>query len=1067
MSRSKLLFAIMCVCVMSTAAWAAGPAGLLAEWNCDEGRGDVLHDSSGNGNHGKIRGAAWVECEDGFALEFNGMGGYVDFSDAPSLQLAGAVTMEAWIRTLAYGWKESPILSTGGRGYELMYSTRGLCWWSVGRRQYAVGGKPELGQWSYVVATFDGKRRSLWINGRLTASQPSPEAPGQVGSFMIGSVGQPIFRGMVSRVRLYNRAISQAELFASYREGAPSFGFDPAWFQRLKVTPFYYFDRGEVVLEMDYRGLRPLEGKAEIEVTLSRQNAEATTIDRCVIAVPELSEEAVFGWGNDPGWVEASLPCADLAAGRYVISATLRDGKGQRPAERVSFDYPPKVPLPSPAEKTIGRLPPAPGPVPFDLQMAKGGGFGLLMKGTRYPFETRISWPNGDFNRLTASDEAAGGEKSWKAAVKAVGKDRYEVEAGGSFYTVHRQIEVFPTHVYVKDTFTNTTDSDLGLLIYDETPVRDEQLMDCRLSGYEGGGRQDEQPGYRGSSVFLADGDRGLGMVPMDDVFMIHSVVYAQDGIAGMGTERFALAAGASYTLEWAVYPTGSGEYYDFINAFRKVEDRIGTVEGALGCISFGGLNRRQVPDRDFIEKRGIKVGIIHGLGRLADDPGLADQGFAFIDFPKEQEMLHRQAIAIKRRHPGLKVVFHNAHTLYATNNPERFADSKIVGPNGRQKRSGGLGSFSQERLDEGWAFWVFYPTPGNLFHDAMMRSVDVMMDEMDMDGSFVDGFLLGYGGRWTYDGRWDGHSSEIDPKTKTIQRRVGSVLLLMQPSMIEYARKIHDKGGVVIANGAMMTRGVADENYILFDSECQAGPECHLAPTVLALGNGAAHRSEKDIYRDVLDKLRWGVLYMHYNERIPLRYPSLAARQFPMTFEEIRSGLVRGPERIVTMNSGVYGWPGDRKLHLVHKYDERGAEAPHDCVTTVDRDGVRTELEFARDESAVIEPIPVSLEATAPINVRVLRYDGTALRLLLNGHGDATLDAFVGTDYPDWRDGVFTNGGVSPVDVGVGAPYRVTVGGATTTIVEKDGSLLVPMNLDGQVEVSIERADGGEQRLR
>ena len=36
---------------------------------------------------------------------------------------------------------------------------------------------------------------------------------------------------------------------------------------------------------------------------------------------------------------------------------------------------------------------------------------------------------------------------------------------------------------------------------------------------------------------------------------------------------------------------------------------------------------------------------------------------------------------------------------------------------------------------------------------------------------------------------------------------------------------------------------------------------------------------------------------------------------------------------------------------------------------------------------------------------------------------------------------------------------YQVTVGGTTTTIMEKDGTLSVPLKLDGQVEVAIEKA--------
>jgi len=114
----------------------------------------------------------------------------------------------------------------------------------------------------------------------------------------------------------------------------------------------------------------------------------------------------------------------------------------------------------------------------------------------------------------------------------------------------------------------------------------------------------------------------------------------------------------------------------------------------------------------------------------------------------------------------------------------------------------------------------------------------------------------------------------------------------------------------------------------------------------------------------------------------------------------------------------------------------------------------------FRKHESAVIEPIPVKLEASAPVNVRVLHYDDAALKVLLNGQGKAALEMFVGTFYPDVREGVFTDGSVNPADVGVGAAYRVTVGGKRITIADLDGTLKVPLRLDGQVEVVIERAD-------
>ena len=231
---------------------------------------------------------------------------------------------------------------------------------------------------------------------------------------------------------------------------------------------------------------------------------------------------------------------------------------------------------------------------------------------------------------------------------------------------------------------------------------------------------------------------------------------------------------------------------------------------------------------------------------------------------------------------------------------------------------------------------------------------------------------------------------------------------------MIEFARKIRDKGGVVIANNTMMTRSMANERYIIFDQEVASGPHLHFGPSSTALAQGP-FANEKEMYLDMLDKLSWGELFVYYNDRIKLTGPSLAAFQFPMTFEEIRSGLVRGHDRIVTMNDGVYGWPGNDQLHQVHAFDPRGVQVRNRYVTTVDDDGVRTELALGENESAVIEPIPVYVEAATPVNARVTGYDHSSLAVELHGRGDAVLQMVVGTTYPDKRDGIYIDGGMNP----------------------------------------------------
>jgi hypothetical protein len=156
-------------------------------------------------------------------------------------------------------------------------------------------------------------------------------------------------------------------------------------------------------------------------------------------------------------------------------------------------------------------------------------------------------------------------------------------------------------------------------------------------------------------------------------------------------------------------------------------------------------------------------------------------------------------------------------------------------------------------------------------------------------------------------------------------------------------------------------------------------------------------------------------------------------------------------------MNSGVHGWPDDDRLHVVRKYDSRGGRAAHAYLTTVDAKGVRTELDFAAHESAVIEPIPVSLKSKTPANVCVLAYEQTTLRLLVHGHGRAELSMFVGTAYGPKRDAP------SHRLPGIGAEYLVRLDATMDRVTARGGVVTVPLELDGQVDLEIRPATGGE----
>ena len=122
---------------------------------------------------------------------------------------------------------------------------------------------------------------------------------------------------------------------------------------------------------------------------------------------------------------------------------------------------------------------------------------------------------------------------------------------------------------------------------------------------------------------------------------------------------------------------------------------------------------------------------------------------------------------AVRAVRPTLKTMFHIAPNLYATNKPDaRWFDSRLIGPDGKQTvyayNYESSTYFTKERLAENWRWWSYYPAVDNSYGQALLDSVDVMMDQMGASGVFVDGALWDYGGAYSYD-RFDGHTADID----------------------------------------------------------------------------------------------------------------------------------------------------------------------------------------------------------------------------------------------------------------------------------------------------------------
>jgi hypothetical protein len=236
--RLSLLTASVLLAGIASAAPATN--GLAAYWDFDEGKGDTLHDKSGNGNHGVITKATWAPGVSGSALSFTG-DGYVDCGHGPSLNVTGAITLAAWINL---GEKVLPSVSFGFRdiinkpgAYQLgVVKEWGLTFSALngGRiyRGHDADSEFAVNRWYHVAVSYNTvyNERRIYIDG---VEQPAGNVARVFGidssanNLRIGNQApgkswgnSNHWRGKIDEVRIYNRVLSPTEVVELYQIGA-------------------------------------------------------------------------------------------------------------------------------------------------------------------------------------------------------------------------------------------------------------------------------------------------------------------------------------------------------------------------------------------------------------------------------------------------------------------------------------------------------------------------------------------------------------------------------------------------------------------------------------------------------------------------------------------------------------------------------------------------------------------------------------------------------------------------------------------------------------------------------
>lgn len=202
--------------------------GLIGYWsfNADTVQGDTVKDVSGNNNDGLIVGTLnSVDGKFGEAFEFGEFGMFIDTGLLVSPAEFDELTMEAWVKPSQAHDAWGAVMAADDGAWDRGFGHRGDIWeiqigkgWDpeANKNLWQPGPLADPGEWQHVVVTYapdqisfyENGERFDWGDGGFLETSENPLLIG--GDIACGP--NCVFFGVIDEVRVYGRALSEAEV---------------------------------------------------------------------------------------------------------------------------------------------------------------------------------------------------------------------------------------------------------------------------------------------------------------------------------------------------------------------------------------------------------------------------------------------------------------------------------------------------------------------------------------------------------------------------------------------------------------------------------------------------------------------------------------------------------------------------------------------------------------------------------------------------------------------------------------------------------------------------------------
>jgi len=219
--------------------------GRVGNWLFYNGGGDVLHDFSGQGNHGDINGARWTdECSASWGLEFiDDDQDYVEIGDV-LIDGWSELTVLAWVYPYSLGTStdpnghsmsdEHPIVHKVGESDDSLGIT--LCedgtyfYLDDGANHTITGSAVPTEAWTHVGSVLDDSMH-IYLNGDLdTEGETVGTLIDNTNSLRVGGRHELdpsaayYFDGIIPIVMICNKSLAGAEIKAHFEDTKPLVG---------------------------------------------------------------------------------------------------------------------------------------------------------------------------------------------------------------------------------------------------------------------------------------------------------------------------------------------------------------------------------------------------------------------------------------------------------------------------------------------------------------------------------------------------------------------------------------------------------------------------------------------------------------------------------------------------------------------------------------------------------------------------------------------------------------------------------------------------------------------------